>query len=356
MTKEEMEKDYSRAIELCNSSKHKEAVPILEKLSRHNHADSQCKLGELYGAPTDMGVKRNFTKAVNLLTKAAEQEHKRAQCELGDMYESGDGVQRDPEESIKWFLKAYKNGSDYAKTRLAHCFNIKLKKNRKDTPEVLEAMYDEAKQLLRKNEYTDCIRVLKDLDKQGYEPAQYELGELYEQGWGVKKNYKKAYEYYRKASNQGHIESHYALGCLYSKGWGVERDDIQAIHYWLLAAKHGYQQAKDALYKYNITAVFAPVPLIEQERSDLYWRARALYENNRPEEAYPLYAELVEYGRASAQFDLGQMYAHGSGVEQDDERAIELWTLSAKQGHYYAKMCLESRYGIQVEPDSKPKN
>ncbi|MBR6902145.1 MAG: sel1 repeat family protein, partial [Synergistaceae bacterium] len=37
--------------------------------------------------------------------------------------------------------------------------------------------------------------------------AQYNIGSLYENGLGVKKNYKKAIEWYEKAAAQGHKDA-----------------------------------------------------------------------------------------------------------------------------------------------------
>ena len=43
--------------------------------------------------------------------------------------------------------------------------------------------------------------------------------------------------------------------------------------------------------------------------------------------------QAAEQGDATAQFNLGVMYAKGEGVPQDDAEAVRWFRLSAEQGH-----------------------
>ena len=52
------------------------------------------------------------------------------------------------------------------------------------------------------------------------------------------------------------------------------------------------------------------------------------------------YAAAAEQGDADAQFSLGVCYHEGKGVDKDDEKAVELWTKSAKQDNQDAKFVL----------------
>ena len=61
---------------------------------------------------------------------------------------------------------------------------------------------------------------------QGNAEAQYELGELYNDGFnliGGTVNENEAVKWYRKAAEQGHAESQYKLGECYRYGWGWRR-------------------------------------------------------------------------------------------------------------------------------------
>ena len=58
--------------------------------------------------------------------------------------------------------------------------------------------------------------------------------------------------------------------------------------------------------------------------------------------AYKLFLQLAEQGRASAQYNLGVMYAQGQGVPQDYKEAIKYFRFSAEQGNADAQMVLEA--------------
>ena len=49
------------------------------------------------------------------------------------------------------------------------------------------------------------------------------------------------------------------------------------------------------------------------------------------------WAPLAEQGRASAQFNLGQLYREGQGVPKDYKTAVKWYTLAAEQGHAKAQ-------------------
>ena len=73
------------------------------------------------------------------------------------------------------------------------------------------------------------------------------LGELYEEGSSVEQNYKKAFEYYLKASEHGSNEATNYIGLLYQDGLGVERDYKKAFEYFKIASDNGYKYANSNL-------------------------------------------------------------------------------------------------------------
>jgi FOG: TPR repeat, SEL1 subfamily len=52
----------------------------------------------------------DYKKALEILRPLAEQGNSQAQLILGVMYDNGQGVDKDPAESIKWYLKAAEQG------------------------------------------------------------------------------------------------------------------------------------------------------------------------------------------------------------------------------------------------------
>ena len=68
--------------------------------------------------------------------------------------------------------------------------------------------------------------------------------------------------------------------------------------------------------------------------------------------AFKLWLPLAEQGNASAQFNLGSMYADGRGVKQDDFEAVKWYRKAAEQGNASAQLILGISYlfgkGVQV--------
>jgi hypothetical protein len=120
------------------------------------------------------------------------------------------------------------------------------------------------------------------------------LGEIYEFGClGIKKNYKKAIEYYKISADKGNSHSQYSLAMIYYYSKGEEQNHTNAFKYFSLTAEQG---------------------------------------NN------------------SALYQLGLMYYNGHSVKPSFPTAIEYFTLAADQenieaqdflGNYYYKMYME---------------
>ncbi len=104
---------------------------------------------------------------------------------------------------------------------------------------------------------------------------QFNLALRYNNGQGVKQDYKEAVKWYRKAAEQGHAEAQYKLGFMYENGRGVVQSDKDAAIWYRKAADQG----------------------------DVY-----------------------------AQLNLAQMYEYGQGVQKNKKEAVKLYRLSAAQG------------------------
>lgn len=79
---------------------------------------------------------------------------------------------------------------------------------------------------------------------QGNKNAQYELGECYNYGKGVVKDYHEAVKWYYKAAIQEHEGAQYKLGECYNYGIGVVKDCHEAIKWYSKAADNGVPMAK----------------------------------------------------------------------------------------------------------------
>jgi len=88
--------------------------------------------------------------------------------------------------------------------------------------------------------------------EQGYAPAQFHVGFMYEYGEGVPRDDKQAAFWYRKAAEQGDVDAQFVLGTKYHSGQGVTQDIVLAYTLFRLAAASGDAQAtaqREALFK-----------------------------------------------------------------------------------------------------------
>ena len=118
----------------------------------------------------------------------------------------------DEKKASEWFHKAAKQG--YAPAQ----FNLGL-------------LYDEFCLGDYLKHYDNAAYWYRKAAEQGDYYAQVSLGLLYEYGNGVAKDYKQAVYWFRKAAEQGCHLAQWHLSCCYKEGKGVDKDEKQA-KYW----------------------------------------------------------------------------------------------------------------------------
>ena len=82
---------------------------------------AQYVLGVSYD--TGLGVNRNPEEAIRWYRAAAEQGHATAQFSLGSMYSEGDGVSQDFEEAIRWYQASAEQGHGHAQNNLGDMYS-----------------------------------------------------------------------------------------------------------------------------------------------------------------------------------------------------------------------------------------
>ena len=118
-----------------------------------------------------------------------------------------------------------------------------------------------------------------------------------------------ALAWYRKAATQGDVVAHYNLGVMYDNGYGVAQDHGEAARWYEQAVARNYGPAM-----YNLA--------LQHE-----------YGMSRPKDyaaAKDLYIQAAELGEPWAQFALALLYDNGLGVFAKDMK----WegTISGKVG------------------------
>ncbi len=177
-----------------------------------------------------------------------------------------------------------------------------------------------------------AVRELRPLAERGNAEAQFNLGSLYYQGWGVPQDYKEAAKWLRKAADQRHVFAQVTLGTIYADGVKgvIPKDYPQALMWFIFAASQGDLEA--IRLRDSMAMRMTPAQITEAQR---------LAREFKPETAYTkLFLELkalAEQGDAAAQFNVGVASFHGQGTPRDYAGALKWFKEAARQGHALAQ-------------------
>lgn len=151
----------------------------------------------------------------------------------------------------------------------------------------------------------------------GYACAQNNLGACYQKQVGVKQNDQLAVQYYQLAANQGYVPALHNLARCYEQGGiGIKPDDQQAANCYQLAVNAGDTEALSKLgycYQHGIGV---------QKKNE--------------KKAVECYTKGADLGDANARYNLAYCYELGIGVDQDEDKALDFYSLAANQGHSHA--------------------
>ena len=116
------------------------------------------------------------------------------------------------------------------------------------------AGFDEGLAAFDRGDYETAMQEFQPLAKQGDARAQFNLGAMYFNGWGVPQDYPEAVKWYSLAAEQGDADAQFILGFMYGTGSGVPQDYIAAERWYRLAAEQGdaaTQMAREWLATYG---------------------------------------------------------------------------------------------------------
>jgi len=160
---------------------------------------------------------------------------------------------------------------------------------------------------------------------------EYAIGRKYLYGkGGINIDYKKAFEWIKRAAERGLASAQSDLGVLYIRGDGVSKSDTQAVYWYRKAAEQGYDRGQYNLAdEYDSGNSF----ISEDNGVAVYW-----------------YTKAAEQGLKEAQHNLGIMYLEGEGIEMSYKDAYKWFIKAANQKYDLSEHALgflfESGYGV----------
>lgn len=161
---------------------------------------------------------------------------------------------------------------------------------------------------LNRGEFHAAIEQFRPLVAEGYAPAQYQMGVVYQHGYGVPKDGLKALELFELAANQNYSDAQFELALIYSEGKLVKQDLKKAYQLTFQAAKKGLASAQ-----FNLAVMLANGTGTEQD----YFKASRWYQS------------AADQNHALAQYNLALLYSEGKGVEKSIEMSLVWNTIAA---------------------------
>jgi TPR repeat protein len=174
------------------------------------------------------GVEADLEKGRKLLDDAAQKGSFDAQMLLGALYMSGTSLPKDHYLAAKYLLQAAGNPNA----------DVSLQSSQALAQYWLATMFENGIGVDKSHE--KAIQFLQAAAKNGSNPAQYDLGNLFNAGLGgMPLDKARACELFELAANQGHTRAMHNVGYCYQTGSGGKKDDQKAINYYMRAAEAG---------------------------------------------------------------------------------------------------------------------
>jgi len=201
-----------------------------EKEAIDGNSNTQLVLGWMY--QNGIGVTKDEKQAADWYLKSAKAGYAIAQFNLGKMYENGTGVKQDYKQAFSWYEKSASQGYLPAQVFLGGLY-FTGKGVQENKAKGFELLKDAANKSYEN--YTDTAY------------WRYQVGWIYENGDGVKQDYKLAVFWYKKADELLSGEAALALGELYFQGNGVGKSEKRALEMYETALYRKNQKANLAL-------------------------------------------------------------------------------------------------------------
>ncbi|KPJ92073.1 MAG: hypothetical protein AMJ53_10125 [Gammaproteobacteria bacterium SG8_11] len=272
----------------------------------------------------------------------AEQHDPAAQFLVGRKFYTGNGVQKDIHEAIKWFELAATQKHTKAQFQLG-------------------IIYLHGESGIKPN-HVYALNYLREAAKSQYAEAQFELANYYLMGKSENVNYPEAVKWYRAAADQQHVRAMVALGKILNEGrGGIKPQPDEAKHLLSLAAESGNVEAMEYLREMvrNNSTTFRNAASITDFHATLneasaghipsqYEIGMAYLKGNAVDADMKLAAKWIRRAAMNdhpeAQYQLSQLYRDGVGLEKNRRRALEWLKIAATAGVRDAQKELRSMY------------
>jgi TPR repeat protein len=212
-------------------------------------------------------------------------------------------------------------------------------------------------------DYRAALAQLQPLADQGNATAEVRVGQMFDQGHGVKQDYAQAAAWYRKAAMQGNLDAERDLATMYAMGRGVPRDVLAGVLWsrqsslqifemgcdpkWMFSTQPGAEKALQAA----ADGGDAQAAFYVGSEYELDTRDNGTHVDHS--QALKWISNSAEQGNAKGEAALASLYLRGSAVPPNSAAAVTWMRKAADQGFARAQCGLAAMYdqGIGVAAD-----
>ena len=219
----------------------------------------------------------------------------------------------------------------------------------------------------------EARHILQRLADRSYPFAQYYLADGYASGLFSKgqPDNDRAFPLFIAASKHGHAEAGYRAALCYEFGWGCRKDFQKAVQFYRQSASKNHPGAMSRLGQ---ACLGGDLGLGNRYREGLKWLKRAaesadfqynaapyelgvLHETGFGDDIFQdegyaaqLFTQSADLGHVEANYRLGDAYEHGKlHCPRDPALSVHFYTGAAQQGHALAMMALCAWYMVGAE-------
>lgn len=209
--------------------------------------------------------------------------------------------------------------------------------------------------LFETKKYDEAVKLINFINTNNAE-VQFNLAKMYENGWGVGKDYAVAMQWYLKSAKQGYGKAQNNLGVKYENGVGVAKDVGEAMFWFRKAAEQGLARSQS-----NVGLMYRDGKGVKKNYQEaMRWFRKAAEQGDvlallsigvmylkgwgceqDSNEAVKWIRKAVQQDDPGAQYSLGKLYENGCGVEKNLDEAKNWYRKAAEQGNLMAQKALE---------------
>ncbi len=227
---------------------------------------------------------------------------------------------------------------------------------------IAHADIDQGKEAYFMGNYQRALKAFMPDARKGNSYAQIKIGQMYENGWGVERDYLIAKKWYEQAATGGDPIAHVAIGKLYAYGRGVMKDYNTAEAHLLKAAALEYPHAYYVLgdihndaYAFGYNESYALKYYVMAAESN----AAASSQNGHFRKGTGQWFRLItpkgvqatrriaDEGNVVAQLNTGLRYYFGEGVAINHTTANSYFLMAALAGNAEAQNFLAQNKVMQ---------